>query len=298
MNNVIQSTFLTNNSANFWIVDAFTKVSFRGNPTAVYLLPEFPDNRRLQLLAARAGLAETAFVVKTAPLQFSIRWFTPTMEISSCSHATLAAAHVLIQVGEAKIGEVINFRNKKSITKAKITEAGIEFDLPALAGIAPLPDAATIALISEALGVEIIACEKNQDDFLVEVKDAEALLSIRPIMKKLGKIKAKGVIVTTNGDVVNFDFASRFFPTNSGIAEDPVTGSAHSFLAPYWAKKLNKNTLKSLQAATMRGFLEATLAGDRVLVTGNCITTLKGTINSLVSNNTARDFSNNKEIFA
>jgi len=270
--------------SNFWIIDAFTKVAFRGNPAAVYLLPEFQDNKRLQLLAARAALSETAFVVKTAPLKFDLRWFTPSMEISLCGHATLAAAHVLVQIGEAKIGDTIQFRTKSGILKTIIKKDGIELDFPTLAGEAVKPEPALAGL-----GVEIIACEKNRDDYLVEVKDFETLISIRPIMKKLSKLNARGVIVTTSGNVAEltkpdlakpaFDFASRFFAPNIGIDEDPVTGSAHSFLAPYWAKKLGKTSFHALQASRARGILDIKLEGERTLITGSCVTALKGTIN-------------------
>ena len=273
------------NSSNLWIIDTFTPVAFRGNPAAVYVLDEFPDVRRLQLLAARAGLSETAFVVKNAPLDYSLRWFTPTTEISLCGHATLAAAHVLTQIGEAKTGDVINFRSSKSgLLKAEIKENGIELDLPTLAGVPAQPELPILAL-----GVEIIACEKNKEDFLIEVKDFETLLAVNPSIKKFGKLKSRGLIVTTATGVVGydnekFDFASRFFAPSIGILEDLVTSSAHTFLAPYWAKKLGKTSFHCLQASRAYGVLDVTLAGNRTLITGGCVTTLRGTIDSLRTN--------------
>jgi PhzF family phenazine biosynthesis protein len=274
---------------NLWIIDACTPVAFRGNPAAVYLLGEFPDDKRLQLLAARANLSDTAFVVKTAPLEFSLRWFTPTTEIRLCGHATLAAAHVLTQVGQAKIGDTITFHTLSGQLTAKIKKNGIQLDFPTLAGAPVKPDPMLLA----GLGVPIIACEKNRDDLLVEVADFETLLSIKPIIKKLSKLHTRGVIVTTAKDVPeNFDFASRFFAPSLGIEEDPVTGSAHTFLAPYWAKKLGKTKFSALQASRACGILEVELAGDRTLITGECATTLKGTINLSTQKN------KNKEIFA
>ncbi len=271
---------------NLWIIDAFTPVAFRGNPAAVYLLPEFPDDTRLQLLAARANLSETAFVVKKAPLKFLLRWFTPTMEVSLCGHATLAAAHVLVQAGQAKTGDVISFQTKSGELKARVLKKGIELDFPTLAGVTAKPDPALAAL-----GVEFTNCERNRDDYLVEVADFETLIAIRPVMKKLAKLNARGVIVTTNKDTGEYDFASRFFAPSAGIEEDPVTGSAHTFLAPYWAKKLGKTSFRALQASRARGELLVRLDGERTLITGSCVTTIKGTIDSLKSKN-------KKEIFA
>lgn len=258
---------------NLWIIDTFTPVSFRGNPAAVYLLEEFFDDKRLQLLAARANLSETAFVVKTAPLKFNLRWFTPTMEVGLCGHATLAAAHVLVQVGQAKTGDVIKFNTLSGELKAKVLKNAIELDFPTLEG----EKTPTHPALS-ALGVDIVDCEKNRDDFLVEVKDFATLLEIKPNLKKLAKLHTRGIIVTTATGIDGFDFASRFFAPNIGIAEDPVTGSAHCFLAPYWAKKLGKNKFHALQASRARGILDITLAGDRTLIAGSCVTTLKDEI--------------------
>ncbi len=259
---------------NLWIIDTFTPVPFRGNPAAVYLLEEFFDDKRLQLLAARANLSETAFVVKTAPFKFDLRWFTPTMEVSLCGHATLAAAHVLTQIGQAAIGDVISFNTLSGTLKATVFKDGIELDFPTLGGEIVKPDR-----VLDALGVDFIACERNRDDFLVEVKDFDTLLEMKPNMKKLAKLNARGVIVTTaKGVVEGFDFASRFFAPSSGIAEDPVTGSAHCFLAPYWAKKMKKNKFHALQASRACGILDVTLAGERTLIKGVCVTTLKDEI--------------------
>lgn len=259
---------------NLWIIDAFTDVAFRGNAAAVYLLSEFSDDKQLQLLAMQANLSDTAFVVHKLASNYDLRWFTPETEVKLCGHATLAAAHVLVQTGQAKAGDVITFNTLSGVLKAKILKDGIELDFPTLAGSVAKPDSAL-----KALGVDIVACEKNRDDFLVEVKDFDTLLAIKPDMKKLAKIDARGVIVTTANGVDGYDFASRFFAPAIGINEDPVTGSAHCFLAPYWVKKLGKNKFHALQASRARGVLDVTLAGDRTLIKGNCVTTIKGTIN-------------------
>lgn len=263
-----------------WIIDAFTTVAFRGNPAAVYLLPEFPSYEQMQMLAAQANLSDTAFVVRKAPLKFDLRWFTPEIEVKLCGHATLATAHVLVQIGQAKIGDVISFDTLSGILKVKILKNGIELDFPTLAGNIAKPDKAL-----NALNVPFSVCEKNRDMYLVEVADFATLLAVKPDMKKLTKLKAVGVIVTTAKNVDGYDFASRFFAPSSGINEDPVTGSAHCFLAPYWAKKLGKSNFHALQASRARGILDVTLAGERILITGECVTTIKGTINFSKSKN-------------
>jgi PhzF family phenazine biosynthesis protein len=270
-----------------WIIDAFTPVPFRGNPAAVYLLPEFPDDKKLQLLAAQANLSETAFVVHRLLSNYDLRWFTPETEVKLCGHATLAAAHVLAQLGFAGKGDVLSFNTLSGILKAKILKNGIELNLPALAGKPSAPDAAL-----EALGAEFLACENNGSDYLVEVKDFATLISLKPNMKKLARVNARGVIATTARGVEGYDFASRFFAPGIGINEDPVTGSAHCFLAPYWAKKLGKTSFHALQASRSRGVLDIVLAGERALISGQAVTTLRGKQNFL------QPIKSKKEIFA
>ncbi len=279
-------------SNNLWIVDAFTPVAFRGNAAAVYLLDEFESDEKLQLLAAQANLSDTAFVVKNAPLNFELRWFTPETEVKLCGHATLASAHVLVQAGQAKTGDEISFSTLSGILKAKILKDGIELNFPTLAGSQAKPDPAL-----NALGTKLLNCEKNRDDFLVEVKDFVTLLATKPDMKKLAKLKARGVIVTTSEGVpAGYDFASRFFAPSIGINEDPVTGSAHCFLAPYWAKKLGKNKFRALQASRAQGVLEVRLDGERTYIKGECVTTIKGQVN-FTNKKSKAIAKNTKEIF-
>lgn len=270
-----------------WIIDTFTPVAFRGNAAAVYLLSRFPDDKELQLLAAQANLSETAFVVHRLLSNYDLRWFTPETEVKLCGHATLAAAHVLAQLGFAEKGDVLSFNTLSGILRARILENGVELNLPALAGRPCAPDAAL-----SALGAEIVACENNGSDYLVEVKDFAALVSLKPNMKKLARLNARGVIATTAKGVEGYDFASRFFAPGIGIDEDPVTGSAHCFLAPYWAKKLGKASFHALQASSARGVLDVALAGERALISGQAVTTLKGKQNFL------KPIKSKKEIFA
>ena len=257
-----------------WIVDAFTPVAFRGNAAAVCLLDKFLDDDSMQLISAQANLSETAFVVKKSAKNYDLRWFTPLAEVKLCGHATLAAAHVLVQTKAVKTGDVISFNTLSGELKARVLTKGIELDLPTLPGE---PAKAETAL--NALGVEFTNCHKNRDHYLVEVKDFNTLISIRPNMTKLARLGQHGVIVTTAKSVTGFDFASRFFAPGLGIDEDPVTGSAHCFLAPYWAKKLNKTSFRALQASRSQGILDVTLKGDRTLIAGEAVTTLKGELN-------------------
>lgn len=259
---------------NFWIVDTFTPVAFRGNPAAVYLLPEFPDDKKLQLLAAQANLSETAFMVKGSDRNYDLRWFTPEMEVPLCGHATLAAAQVLLHIGELKIGDIVNFYTLSGELRASILKKAIELNFPTQAGVPVTPPKEL-----KALGVDVVACEKNADKYLVEVKDFDTLLSVRPNFKKLSKLDINGIIVTTATGVEGYDFASRFFAPFIGIDEDPVTGSSHCFLAPYWARRMGKNDFHALQASRAHGVLDVALAGDRTLIAGSSVITLSGKVN-------------------
>jgi len=253
-----------------WIVDAFTSQPFRGNAAAICVLDAFPADEKMQLVALQNQLSETAYLVKTAPRRYSLRWFTPEAEVNLCGHATLAATHMLVQSGEVQKGDVVTYDTLSGALKAKVLEKGVELDFPTLPGTPVKPPAAL-----NALGVDIVACEKNHDNYLVEVKDFETLIECKPNFKKLVKMDLQGVIVTAAKDAPGFDFASRYFCPILGINEDPVTGSAHCFLAPYWAKKLSKNAFHALQASKGYGILDVKLAGERTLITGNCVTTLK-----------------------
>jgi PhzF family phenazine biosynthesis protein len=267
-------------NTSIWIIDAFTSVPFKGNPAAVCLLDNFPNDATMQQIAMEMNLSETAFLVNTAPLQYDLRWFTPTVEVNLCGHATLAATHMLKETGQLQAGDRVTYNTQSGELKARVKETAIELDFPVLEGkvISPHP-----AL--DALGVEMIACEKNRDNYLVEVRDYKTLLACTPDFKALAQLDMQGVIVTTAKDVAGYDFASRYFGPGAGIDEDPVTGSAHCFLAPYWAKKLGKTTFHALQASTREGILDASLAHDRVLISGHAVTTLKSELQLPLSRN-------------
>lgn len=259
-------------SEGIWIVDTFANRPFKGNAAAVTILNAFPKDSVMQLIAAQMNLSETAFLVKTGTREYKLRWFTPTQEVALCGHATLAATHVLLQSERIKSGDTVTFDTLSGKLTARTDGKKIEMDFPALPGEECKPPA-----LLKHLDIPILTCWKNRENYLVEVKDYETLLACKPWFKKLVKLDAQGVIVTTAKNVpAGYDFASRYFAPGIGIDEDPATGSAHCFLAPYWAKKLGKTTFHCLQASKGEGVLDATLKGDRVLIAGHAVTTLKG----------------------
>lgn len=266
-------------SMEIWVVDAFTSKVFAGNPAAVCILPSYPEDSVLQDIAMEMNHSETAFLVKKTALDYRLRWFTPTTEVNLCGHATLAATHTLFERGHIFSGDHITYRTLSGDLHARVLGDAIELDFPMLQGAAVSPYPAL-----KALGVNIVACEVNRDNYLVEVEDYETLLKCSPDFKTLAGIDRQGVIVTTARGVDGFDFASRYFGVNCGIDEDPVTGSAHCFLAPYWASHLKKETFHAVQASKRGGILDVTLTGGRVLIAGNAVTTFKGHLQPAIQN--------------
>jgi len=253
------------------IVDAFTAVPFKGNPAAVCVLDAFPEDSAMQQVALEMNLSETAFLVKKSTLEYNLRWFAPNAEVDLCGHATLAATHILLETGHVGVKDTVTYHTLSGLLRARVINTSIELDFPELAGEAVTPPAEL-----KALGVKIVACEQNRDNYLVEVRDYKTLLACTPDFRALLALDREGIIVTTAKDVPNYDFASRYFVPNCTISEDPVTGSAHTFLAPYWAKKLGKNTFHAIQASKRQGVLDVTLDKGRVLIRGQAVTILKG----------------------
>ncbi len=256
-----------------WIVDAFTSKPFMGNAAGVCILEAYPERDVMQLTALSMQLSETAFAVEKSLRNYDLRWFTPEVEVNLCGHATLATTHVLAQMGKLKKGETVTYHTMSGELTARLLDNGaVELDFPTLESE---PAKAHAALA--ALGAKLTTCELSRDNYIVEVADYATLISLMPNFKKLGKMDAQGVIVTTAKNVPEgFDFASRYFGPPVGIDEDPVTGSAHCTLAPYWAKRLGKDTFHAFQASKGRGVLDVTLKGPRTLISGHSVTTLKG----------------------
>jgi PhzF family phenazine biosynthesis protein len=252
-------------------VDAFTAAPFGGNPAAVCVLPEPGDAAWMQRVAQEMNLSETAFLYRRED-GFSLRWFTPAVEVDLCGHATLASAHVLWEEDHLSAGEPARFHTRSGLLTATRNGAWIEMDFPATPAA---PDDAPAEII-EALGAPAVWTGKTPFDYLVEV-DAEATLrALAPDFTRLARVPARGVIVTSRSAAPEYDFVSRFFGPAVGVNEDPVTGSAHSALAPYWAERLGKTEMVAYQASARGGVVRVRLNGERVIIGGQAVTTLRG----------------------
>ena len=250
-----------------YVVDAFADSLFSGNPAAVCPLEKWLPDNVMQDIAMENNLAETAFFVPEGT-RYRIRWFTPVVEVDLCGHATLASAHVLFShLGYA--GREILFDSKSGELKVtKEPMLTMDFPVDSIAA-AKMPED-----LVEALGRSPIECYKGKSDYMLVFETQAHIEAFRPDFKLVAKVPARGVIVTARGDKV--DFVSRFFGPQSGIDEDPVTGSAHTTLIPYWSRKLGKTKLSALQVSRRGGRLECELAGERVKIAGNAITYMIG----------------------
>ena len=259
----------------FW-VDAFAEKPFAGNPAAVCPLESWLDDALLQRMAWQHGLSETAFVVQTGPARFHLRWFTPTVEVDLCGHATLATAHVMFNERKLSVDE-LTFDSRSGPLVVRKAEAGrIELNFPSTPPEADT-DPELARELSAALGVAPSWIGRNRFDKLVLLTDPAAVRALRPDFSRLAAIRSRGVIVTAQGDD-GCDFISRFFAPQSGVPEDPVTGSAHCALIPFWAARLGRNSLHARQVSARGGELWCRLAGDRVTMAGHATTYLSGAV--------------------
>jgi PhzF family phenazine biosynthesis protein len=252
-------------------VDAFTNRPFAGNPAAVCVLPEPREEEWMQAVAREMNLSETAFLDRQAD-GFNLRWFTPTVEIALCGHATLASAHVLWEMGHLPPGDDARFHTRSGLLTATRKGDWIELDFPAT----PAKPAAPPDGLMQALGVEPKFVGKNTFDYLVEVESEEVLRDIRPDFAGLKSLGVRGVIVTSPASSPEYDFVSRFFAPGSGVDEDPVTGSAHCCLSPFWSDRLGKKELMAYQASARGGIVRVRHNGDRVHLGGQAVTVLRG----------------------
>jgi len=259
-------------------VDAFTDRPFAGNPAAVCVLDGPVATSWMQHIAAEMNLAETAFLVPDSEADGGLRWFTPMVEVDLCGHATLASAHVLWESGRLDRSAPARFSTRSGLLTARLAPDGwITLDFPALPISAATP--AVADLLPRALGLDpaaIVAARRGGLDLLVEVASAAVVRSTRPDFARLAAIDVRGVIVTARSDTPEADFVSRFFGPRVGVPEDPVTGSAHCALGPYWADKLGKTSLVGYQASSRGGIVRVTVAGDRVFLGGQAVTVLRG----------------------
>jgi PhzF family phenazine biosynthesis protein len=249
-------------------VDAFTNKIFKGNPAAVCPLNEWISEELMQAIAEENNLSETVFFVKIKD-QFEIRWFTPTCEIDLCGHATLAAAHIIFSELDYD-KKIIEFNSKSGILKVEKKEDWYTLNFPS----EEIVETKTPQLLKDAFKVPIIKTFKGKWKLLVELKNESAIKNLTPNFSKLTHLEQAGIIVTSQGDTV--DFVSRFFAPKIGVNEDPVTGSAHTLLIPFWAKRLNTNNLKAIQLSNRTGYLKCEYLNERVEMSGQAITFLKG----------------------
>ncbi|CAM4196878.1 PhzF family phenazine biosynthesis protein [Paenibacillus alkaliterrae] len=254
-----------------YIVDAFTKESFRGNPAAVCMLDAPREDEWMQRVASEMNLSETAFLVPVAE-GYDLRWFTPEAEVDLCGHATLATAHVLWETGRLAGDETAGFMTKSGLLTAQKAGDWIVMDFPAEppeASNAPEELLQGLGLIPRFIG-------RNRMDFFVEVDSEETVRTLRPDFALLARLPARGVIVTSRSSGGDYDFVSRAFYPGTGVDEDPVTGSAHCALAPYWGKRLRKDELVGYQASKRGGIVKVRHDGARVYLSGQAVTVLKG----------------------
>jgi PhzF family phenazine biosynthesis protein len=257
-------------------VDAFTSEPFAGNPAAVCILPEPRGAAWMQNVAREMNLAETAFLVRQAD-GFLLRWFTPAVEVDLCGHATLASAHVLWESEHLQLTGQARFHTRSGLLTADRRGEWIEMDFPAT----PDERADAPPRLAEALGAKPRYVGRSRFDYIAELDSESAVRNVQPDFKLLSEISARGVIVTARMeqhgvDKADFDFVSRFFAPQSGIDEDPVTGSAHCCLAPFWAARLGKKELMAYQASARGGVLRLRLEGSRVILGGQAVTVLRG----------------------
>ena len=252
-------------------VDAFTDKLFSGNPAAVCILDDWLDNDLMQKIAMENNLSETAFVVQKNN-QFQIRWFTPVDEVELCGHATLAAAHVIFNYYDYKLDEIIFNSSTSGILKVKKEGKYLTLNFPVNKGKKVLIPKD----LSDGLGKEPVEAYKGKTDYMFVYKTQKDIQTLSPNFDILSRANSRGILITAEGDKV--DFVSRFFAPRLGINEDPVTGSTHTMLTPYWVKKLKKNELLSMQLSRRKGSLLCKLVNDRVYISGEAVTYLKGEI--------------------
>ena len=253
-------------------VDAFTDQPFGGNPAAVCLLPAERDAAWMQSVAQEMNLAETAFLVPRGGDEFDLRWFTPAVEVDLCGHATLASAHTLWQRGVLPPASTARFHTRSGVLTAEKHGDWIELNFPST----PPADAAAPPGLADALGVEPRHVGKSRFDYLIEIDGEQRLRELKPDFARLRTLPVRGVIVTSRPTTAGWDFVSRFFAPGSGIDEDPVTGSAHCCLAPYWSSRLGKTAFVARQVSARGGTLRVRLDGDRVRLAGQAVTIFNG----------------------
>ena len=254
-------------------VDAFTTKPFSGNPAAVCVMPADAEEAWMRNVASEMNLSETAFLYRHEE-GYNLRWFTPEVEVDLCGHATLASAHVLWETGEAPRDQDVSFYTRSGTLTASREGDWIELDFPAT----PAEAVEAPVELEAALGVKPVYVGKSRFDFLVEVETEDEVRNIAPDFGLLAKAPCRGVIVTSRADGGRFDFVSRFFAPATGVNEDPVTGSMHCTLGPFWQSRLGKSAFLAYHASRRGGEIKVRVCGDRVRLGGQAVTALRGTL--------------------
>jgi len=254
-------------------VDAFTDKPFSGNPAAVCILSERRDEEWMRNVAREMNLSETAFLYRKTG-GFDLRWFTPTVEVDLCGHATLASAHVLWESGYLRPDEQAYFFTRSGLLMAENKGDWIDLDFPS----EPEEQATPPDDLLKALGVEPKYIDKNRFDYLIEVESEQIVRNVKPDFRLLASLPVRGVMLTSLSNSGEYDFVSRFFAPASGIDEDPATGSAHCCLGPFWKKRFHKDQFTAYQASSRGGVIRIRLADDRVYLGGQAVTVMHGEI--------------------
>jgi PhzF family phenazine biosynthesis protein len=256
-------------------VDAFTDTVFAGNPAAVCILPEPREDAWMQKLAREMNLSETAFLQRRAG-GYGLRWFTPLVEVDLCGHATLASAHILWEQGLLGKEEIARFHTRSGLLTAERQEEWIQMDFPALPDRKmPIPRG-----MIRAIGLKPRYVGRSRFDYLVEVESENAVRRMKPNFTLLATLPIRGLIVTAKARTPPYDFVSRFFAPRAGVNEDPVTGSSHSVLGPFWKNRLGKDELLAYQASKRGGTLKVKVGDRRVFIAGKAVTVLKAELNA------------------
>lgn len=253
-------------------VDAFTDRPFRGNPAAVCVTEQARDEAWMEAVAREMNLSETAFLHPEGD-GWRLRWFTPAAEVDLCGHATLASAHVLWEDGRVAADARARFHTKSGLLTGRLEVDWIELDFPATPATPAEPPHGLLA----ALGLEsAVATARSRYDWLVEVDDASRVRALSPDFAALRRVAARGIIVTARSDDPSYDFVSRFFGPAVGVDEDPVTGSAHCCLTPWWSSRLGRSDMTAYQASARGGEIRVGLRDSRVLLAGRAVTVMRG----------------------
>jgi len=258
-------------------VDSFTDRPFAGNPAAVCLLDAPAPESWMQHVAAEMNLSETAFVhpIEPGPL-FRLRWFTPSVEVDLCGHATLAAAHVLWEEKVLRPQAPAQFETRSGRLAARRQGDWIELDFPAEVIDSPILDQIELDQIAAAVKTPFLSAGRNRLDLLVEFADEQTVREVQPDYRLIAALPVRGVIATSRAAAPEFDFVSRFFAPRVGVDEDPVCGSAHCCLGPFWASRLGRNELTGHQVSPRGGVVKVRVAGPRVALIGQAVTVLRG----------------------